>query len=72
MFFTSYFGSERLQNINYKQLFMREVLSFKNHGKHRWSIAQQEKVKKKRKYGSKHFLFFKIQSTLCLKETSLK
>lgn len=50
---------------------MREILSFKNRGKHRRSIAQQEKVKK-RKYGSKHFVSFKIQSTYCVKETSLK
>lgn len=62
MFFTSYFGSERLQNIYYKQLFMREILSFKNCGKHRRSIAQQKKVKK-RKYGYKHFVSLKIQST---------
>lgn len=41
---------------------MREFLSFKNRGKHRRSIAQQEKVKK-RKYGSKHFVSLKIQST---------
>lgn len=62
MFFTSYFGSERLQNIYYKQLFMRELLSFKNRGKHRWSIAQQEEVEK-RKFGSKHFVSLEIQST---------
>lgn len=41
---------------------MREILSFKNRGKHRWSIAQQEEVKK-RKFGSKHFVSLKIQST---------
>lgn len=60
--FPSYFGSERLQNNYYKQLFMREIFSFKNRGKQRRSIAQQEKVKK-RKYGSKHFVSLKIQST---------
>lgn len=62
MFFTSHFGSERLQNIYNKQLFMREILSFKNRGKHTWSIAHQEEVKK-RKFGSKHFVSLKIQST---------
>lgn len=62
MFFPSYFGSERLRNNYYKQLVMREILSFKNRGKHRRSIAQQEKVKK-REYGSKHFVSLKIQST---------
>lgn len=62
MIFPSYFGSERLRNNYYKQLVLREFLSFKNLGKHRRSIAQQEKVKK-RKYGSKHFVSLKIQST---------
>lgn len=63
MFFPSYFGSElRLRNNYYKQLVLREFLSFKNRGKHRRSIAQQEKVKK-RKYGSKHFVSLKIRST---------
>lgn len=67
MFFTSYFGTERLQNIYYKQLFMREIVSFKNRGKHRRSIEQQEKVNK-RKYGSKHFISLKYSLHNVLKK----
>lgn len=46
---------------------MREIVSFKNRGKHRRSIEQQEQVNK-RKYGSKHFVSLKYSLHNVLKK----